>query len=52
MKQATSLDMTLGMLRPGVKITTSLTDYRPIKQLFLVQFDGRSWVPFGGVIGD
>jgi branched-chain amino acid transport system substrate-binding protein len=52
MKQATSLDLKLGMLRPGVKITTSPTDYRPIKQLFLVQFDGRSWVPFGGVVGD
>jgi branched-chain amino acid transport system substrate-binding protein len=52
MKQATSLDLTLGMLRPGVKITTSPTDYRPIKQLFFIQFDGEHWVPFGGVIGD
>jgi branched-chain amino acid transport system substrate-binding protein len=52
MKQATSLDLTLGMLRPGVKITTSPTDYRPIKQLFLVRFNGDHWVPFGGVIGD
>jgi branched-chain amino acid transport system substrate-binding protein len=52
MKQATSLDLTLGMLRPGMKITTSPTDYRPIKQLFLVHFDGEHWVPFGGVIGN
>ena len=52
MKQATSLDLTLGMLRPGIKITTSPTDYRPIKQLFLIKFDGQRWVPFGNVIGD
>ena len=52
MKQAASLDLELGMLRPGIKITTSPTDYRPIKQLFLIQFDGKDWVPFGNVIGD
>jgi hypothetical protein len=52
MKQATSLDLTLGMLRPGIKITTSPTDYRPIKQLFLIKFDGQRWVPIGNVIGD
>ena len=52
MKQATSLDLELGMLRPGIRITTSATDYRPIKQLYLIKFDGKSWVPFGGVIGD
>jgi branched-chain amino acid transport system substrate-binding protein len=52
MKQTTSLNLTLGMLRPGVKITTGPTDYRPIKQLFLVRFDGHDWMPFGGVIGD
>ena len=52
MKQAASLDLTLGMLRPGIKVTTSATDYRPIKQLFLIRFDGEHWVPFGGVIGD
>jgi branched-chain amino acid transport system substrate-binding protein len=45
MKQAASLDLELGMLRPGVRITTSATHYQPIKQLFLVQFDGREWVP-------
>ena len=43
MKQATSLDLQLGMLRPGIRITTSPTDYQPIKQLFLVQFDGENW---------
>jgi branched-chain amino acid transport system substrate-binding protein len=52
MRQATSLDLELGMLRPGIRITTSATDYRPIKQLYLLKFDGKGWVPFGGVIGD
>jgi branched-chain amino acid transport system substrate-binding protein len=50
MKQATSLDLALGMLRPGIKITTSPTDYQPIKQLFLMRFDGKEWVPFGSTI--
>jgi branched-chain amino acid transport system substrate-binding protein len=47
MKQAASLDLELGMLRPGIRITTSATDYQPIKQLFLIQFDGQDWVPIG-----
>ena len=52
MKQAASLDLELGMLRPGIRITTSPTDYRPIKQLFLIKFDGKDWIPLGQVIGD
>jgi branched-chain amino acid transport system substrate-binding protein len=48
MKQASSLNRELGMLRPGIRVTTSPTDYQPIKQLFLIRFDGREWVPFGG----
>jgi ABC-type branched-subunit amino acid transport system substrate-binding protein len=47
MKQAASLDLELGMLRPGIRVTTSPTDYQPIKQLFLIQFDGQDWVPIG-----
>jgi branched-chain amino acid transport system substrate-binding protein len=52
MKQASSLNLELGMLRPGIKITTSPTDYQPIKQLFLIHFDGKSWLPFGSIIGE
>jgi branched-chain amino acid transport system substrate-binding protein len=52
MKQAASLDLELGMLRPGIRIRTSPSDYQPIKQLFLMKFDGKTWVPFGSVIGD
>jgi branched-chain amino acid transport system substrate-binding protein len=50
MKQATSLDLELGMFMPGVRVTTSPTDYRPIKQLYLIRFDGKFWMPFGDVI--
>jgi branched-chain amino acid transport system substrate-binding protein len=52
MKQAASLDLQLGMLMPGIRVTTSATDYRPIKQLYLMRFDGKYWVPFGDVIGN
>jgi ABC-type branched-subunit amino acid transport system substrate-binding protein len=47
MKQASSLNLELGMLRPGIRVTTRPTDYQPIKQLFLIRFDGREWMPFG-----
>jgi hypothetical protein len=52
MKQAASLDLELGMLRPGIRVTTSPTDYQPIKQLFLIQFDGQDWVPIGMPAGN
>jgi branched-chain amino acid transport system substrate-binding protein len=52
MKQAASLDLELEMLRPGIRVTTSPTDYQPIKQLFLIQFDGRDWVPIGPTTGN
>jgi branched-chain amino acid transport system substrate-binding protein len=39
------------MLRPGIKVTTSATDYQPIKQLFLIQFDGKDWGAVGKVVG-
>jgi branched-chain amino acid transport system substrate-binding protein len=52
MKQASNLDLELGMLRPGIKITTTPTDYQPIKQLFLIRFNGKHWIPFGSVIGE
>jgi branched-chain amino acid transport system substrate-binding protein len=52
MKQAASLDLELGMLRPGIKVTTSPTDYQPIKQLFLIKFGGHEWVPIGRATGE
>jgi branched-chain amino acid transport system substrate-binding protein len=51
MKEAAHLDMSPGTLQPGVKITTSPTDFFPVKQMRLQKFDGKTWVPFGDAIG-
>lgn len=50
MKQATHLDLELGMLRPGIRIHTSPTDYRPIKDLYYVRFNGQAWMPVTGAL--
>jgi branched-chain amino acid transport system substrate-binding protein len=50
MKQAASLDLDLGMLLPGIKIKTSATDFYPIEQMQMQQFDGERWVPIGDVM--
>src|SRR5216683_3064538 len=51
MKQAASLDMSPGLLAPGVKISTSPTDFFPIKQMRLQKFDGKTSVVFCEAIG-
>jgi branched-chain amino acid transport system substrate-binding protein len=51
MKQAASIhDLQLPMLLPGIIVSTSASDYAPIKQMQLQKFDGRTWQLFGGVI--
>jgi branched-chain amino acid transport system substrate-binding protein len=51
MKQAANLkDLSLGMLLPGIKINTSATDWYPIKQMQMQQFDGERWVPIGPIL--
>ncbi|MBR1234908.1 ABC transporter substrate-binding protein [Bradyrhizobium sp. AUGA SZCCT0182] len=51
MKQAAALEDYQGsILLPGIKINTGRWDFRPIKHLRLVQFDGRSWQPIGDVL--
>lgn len=35
---------------PGITMNTSPSDFHPIKQMRLVQFDGSSWQPIGDVI--
>ena len=51
MKQAANLkDLTLPMLLPGIKINTSPTDFFPITQERLAQFDGERGVLFGELI--
>ena len=53
MKQAAHLDhVELGMLLPGITITTSPTDYRVNKQLQMIQFDGERWQNLGGIVTD
>jgi ABC-type branched-subunit amino acid transport system substrate-binding protein len=50
MKQAANLDIDLPMLQPGVKVSTSPSNYYPLRQMRLVRFDGKGWVPFGDAI--
>lgn len=51
MKQAANLkDFDPGLLLPGIKITTSTTDFAPIEQLQLMRFSGESWQLFGPVV--
>ena len=51
MKQAASIhDLQLPMLLPGIIVSTSASDYAPIKQMQLQKFDGTTWRLFGGVI--
>jgi branched-chain amino acid transport system substrate-binding protein len=50
-KQAASLhDVTMPMLLPGITLSTSATDFAPIKQMQLERFDGTTWKLFGEVI--
>ncbi|KRR12417.1 ABC transporter substrate-binding protein [Bradyrhizobium valentinum] len=51
MKQAAALkDYQSSMLLPGIKISTGPGNFRPIKHLRLIQFDGRTWQPIGEVL--
>jgi branched-chain amino acid transport system substrate-binding protein len=52
MKQAASLkDFVPDTLLPGISISTSPTDFAPIKQLQLMRFKGEKWELFGDVMG-
>ena len=51
MRQAANLhDLELPMLLPGIRINTSPTDYRPVKQMQPIRFNGRNWDLFGNLI--
>ncbi|MFK4510612.1 ABC transporter substrate-binding protein [Bradyrhizobium daqingense] len=51
MRQAASLrNHRPSLALPDIRMNTSPHNYLPIKQMRLVQFDGRSWQPFGDVI--
>ena len=50
MKQAAALkEYQASVVLPGIKISTGPSDFRPIKQLRLIQFDGRTWQSIGDV---
>ena len=51
MKQAAALkDYQGSVLLPGITISTGPWNFRPIKHMRLVQFDGRTWQPIGDVL--
>jgi branched-chain amino acid transport system substrate-binding protein len=51
MRQAASLkDLSLPMLVPGLTINTSPSDYFPLEQMQMMQFNGARWENFGPVI--
>lgn len=51
MKQAAAIsDYQSSVMLPGIKISTGPFDFRPIKHLRLIQFDGRTWLPIGDVL--
>ena len=51
MKQAASIhDLKLPMLLPGITVSTSASDFAPIRQMQLQRFDGTTWKLFGEVI--
>ena len=51
MKQAASIhELKLPLLLPGISVSTSATDFAPIKQMQLEKFDGTTWEMFGPVL--
>ena len=51
MREAANLrGLELPTLLPGIRVDTSPTDYRPLRQLQLIRWDGRIWQRFGAVI--
>jgi branched-chain amino acid transport system substrate-binding protein len=52
MRQATNIaDQEFSMLLPGIRVSTSPTDYLPVEQIQFVRFDGKRWVRIGEVVG-
>jgi branched-chain amino acid transport system substrate-binding protein len=51
MKQAASIkELELGGLLPGIKVSTSPTDFAPLSQLQLIKFKGETWERFGEIL--
>lgn len=53
MAQAENLhDFEVPVLLPGIKLNTSRTDHRPIKQMQMQRWAGTTWKRFGGLVGN
>lgn len=51
MRQATNLaPLEVPTLLPGIRVSTSPTNYKPVRHMQLQRWDGRSWARFGRVI--
>jgi branched-chain amino acid transport system substrate-binding protein len=51
MHEAANLhDLELPLLLPGIRINTSPTGYRSVKQMQPIRFNGRNWDLFGDVL--
>lgn len=52
MKQATSINppLEVPVLLPGIRVSTSPTNYHPIRAMQLQRWDGTKWVRFGDII--
>jgi branched-chain amino acid transport system substrate-binding protein len=51
MKQAADIkDYVNPMTLPGIRISTSPTNFHPIRAMQLMKWDGKTWVPFGDII--
>jgi ABC-type branched-subunit amino acid transport system substrate-binding protein len=50
MKQAANLrNIELPMLLPGIRVSSSATNFYPVNQMQLVRFEGDGWILFGDV---
>jgi branched-chain amino acid transport system substrate-binding protein len=50
MRQAANLDIELPMLLPGIKVSTSPTQFFPVRDMQLKKFNGDFWESFGEVM--
>ncbi|MGY4304522.1 branched-chain amino acid transport system substrate-binding protein [Bradyrhizobium sp. USDA 4369] len=50
MRQAETLDFSVGVYLPGSRIKTSPTDHAPLEQIRMMRFTGTTWEFFGELI--
>lgn len=51
LRAAQSLDLPANpFLLPGIRITTSRTDYRPLEHVYLYRYDNKQWVRASGLL--